>query len=197
MTGRRRLLRISKQQLVLYCPQYGRRPLWGGNIDEKPSKSARKRRYQAFQELGERLVGLPESTLRTLPLGEDLAEAVQNAKRISSRSALRRQRQLIGKLVARSDAEAIRTALDAATRQQRADQSIFHDAEDWRDRIVREGGPALEDFFRRAGRPDAELAALARELGACASDGDRRRIGRRIFRAVHAKLAAEVQKGGL
>lgn len=169
--------------------------MWSESIDEKPSKSARKRQYHALQKLGERLIGLPESTLGALPLEDDLLEALRSAQRMTSRSALRRQRQLIGKLVARSDAAAIQSALDAATRRERAEKAMFHDAEHWRDRILREGRPALDGFFVATGGTDEELAALTQQFGACTSDRDRRQIGRRIFRAVHARLAAEVQKG--
>ena len=66
--------------------------------DVKPSKSELKRRYAALQELGEQLISLPSSQLDTLPLGDDLRAAIEQAARIKSHSALRRQRQLIGKL---------------------------------------------------------------------------------------------------
>ena len=69
-------------------------------MDEtKPSKSARKREYLALQKLGEELIPLQEPDLRTMGLDEDLLEAVLEAKRMSKRGALRRQKQFIGKLM--------------------------------------------------------------------------------------------------
>jgi ribosome-associated protein len=81
-------------------------------VDEtKPSKSARKREYLALQKLGEELIPLQEPDLRTMGLDEDLLEAVLEAKRMSKRGALRRQKQFIGKLMSRVDPEPIRAAL--------------------------------------------------------------------------------------
>ena len=79
--------------------------------DTKPSKSARKREYLALQKLGEDLIPLQEQDLRAMALDEDLLEAVLEAKRISKRGALRRQKQYIGKLMSRVDPEPIRLAL--------------------------------------------------------------------------------------
>ena len=127
-------------------------------------------------------------------MNDDLREAVRAANRMTSRGALRRQRQLIGKLMARSDAEAIRDALDSSMRNERANKAVFHDAEAWRDRIVREGRPALDAFAAAVGAADEEIEVLVRQLGSSRSDTERRRLARRIFRGVHARLTAEMQK---
>ena len=80
--------------------------------DSKPSKSARKREYLALQKLGEELVTLRESELLSIPLDEDLLEAVQEARRIKAHGALRRQKQYIGKLMRHVDPEPITAALE-------------------------------------------------------------------------------------
>lgn len=80
--------------------------------ESKPSKSARKREYLALQELGEELIPLLESDLRAMNLGEELLDAVLEAKRTKKRGALRRQKQYIGKLMGRlDDPEPMRAAL--------------------------------------------------------------------------------------
>jgi ribosome-associated protein len=80
--------------------------------DTKPSKSARKRAYLALQKLGEELITLRDSELRSLPLDEELLDAVLEAQTIKAHGALRRQKQYIGKLMGRiDDAEPIREAL--------------------------------------------------------------------------------------
>ena len=79
--------------------------------DTKPSKSARKRAYLALQKLGEELVTLREADLQSMPLDEELREAVMEARRIKAHGALRRQKQYIGKLMGRVDPEPIREAL--------------------------------------------------------------------------------------
>lgn len=88
-------------------------------MDEtKPSKSARKRAYLALQQLGEELITLRDTDLETVPLDEDLLEAVLEARRIRKRGALRRQKQYIGKLMGRlDDPEPIRQALERLRRK--------------------------------------------------------------------------------
>jgi ribosome-associated protein len=66
-----------------------------------------------LQKLGEDLIQLLESDLRAMNLGEDLLEAVLEAKRMKKRGALRRQKQYIGKLMGRlDDPEPVRAALE-------------------------------------------------------------------------------------
>jgi ribosome-associated protein len=80
--------------------------------DTKPSKSARKRAYLALQKLGEELISLREAELLSMPLEEDLLEAIMEARQIKSHGALKRQKQYIGKLMgALDDPEPIREAL--------------------------------------------------------------------------------------
>lgn len=79
--------------------------------DLKPSKSAIKREFLALQKLGEELITLQESDLRQMGLDEDLLHAVLEARQIKSRSALRRQKQYIGKIMRRVDTEPIRAAI--------------------------------------------------------------------------------------
>jgi ribosome-associated protein len=79
--------------------------------DLKPSKSARKREYLALQILGEELITLKESDLDSLPLGDNLREAIMEARQIKAHGALRRQKQYIGKLMRDIDPAPIRAAL--------------------------------------------------------------------------------------
>ena len=81
--------------------------------DDRPSKSARKRAAQAAQELGERLVRLPEAQLAALALPEALAEAIRAARSIASRAAAARQRQYIGKLMRSVELAPLQAALNA------------------------------------------------------------------------------------
>lgn len=86
--------------------------------DTKPSKSARKREYLALQKLGEELITLREPDLQSLPLDEELLEAVMDARRIKAHGALRRQKQYIGKLMGSlDDPELIREALKRLRRK--------------------------------------------------------------------------------
>ena len=78
-----------------------------------PSKSQRKRDAHAAQKLGQRLVSMREQELRDLPLEDILREALAEARRLTSRPALARQHQYIGKLMREADVAAIEAALAA------------------------------------------------------------------------------------
>jgi ribosome-associated protein len=82
-------------------------------LDERPSKSSRKRAAHAAQALGERLIALKESDLVRLPIPENLLDAVREARRIKARGGLARQKQYIGKLMRDLDTEAIEDALQS------------------------------------------------------------------------------------
>ena len=79
--------------------------------ESKPSKSARKREFLALQKLGEQLIALTEPDLRQIGLDDELLEAVLDAREIKAHSALRRQKQYIGKIMRRVDPEPIRAAI--------------------------------------------------------------------------------------
>jgi ribosome-associated protein len=83
--------------------------------DERPSKSARKREAHALQKLGERLLAMRESDVESLgvALPEELRDALREGRRLTSRGALARQRQYIGRLMRDVDAATIEAAFAA------------------------------------------------------------------------------------
>jgi ribosome-associated protein len=83
--------------------------------DLPPSKSSRKRAAHAAQKLGEHLVRMREQDLAGLPLPEELRDAIAEARRLTNRGALARQRQFIGKLMRGIDLAAVEAALTAQT----------------------------------------------------------------------------------
>ncbi|RYG81121.1 DUF615 domain-containing protein, partial [bacterium] len=85
-----------------------------------PSKSMRKREALGLQKLGEELVALRAEDLATLPLDESLRDAIDEARRLTSRGALARQRQYIGKLMRDVDVDRIREALLGLTEARNA-----------------------------------------------------------------------------
>ena len=84
--------------------------------EPKPSKSARKREYIALQKLGEDLLTLKDTELETMPIDEELRDAVREARQMKAHGALRRQKQYIGKLMRHVDPEPIRAALERLRR---------------------------------------------------------------------------------
>lgn len=80
-------------------------------LEERPSRSQRKREALALQKLGVALTRLTTTQLAMIPLPEELLEAVLEARRLRSRAALARQQQYIGRIMRQIDAEPIERAL--------------------------------------------------------------------------------------
>ena len=156
--------------------------------DSKPSKSARKREQLERQALGEQLIDLSEAELATMPLDDRLGDAIRTARAIKSHGALRRQKQLIGKLMRELDIEPIRAQLTALRADDLRQKRVFASAEKWRDRIVRERAAGLEAFEAATGTADEELRKSLAELDVALSDRDETTARRKIFRRVYEIL---------
>ncbi|HEU4604539.1 MAG TPA: ribosome biogenesis factor YjgA [Steroidobacteraceae bacterium] len=113
---------------------------------EPPSKSERKRQSSELQDLGEALIELSQAELDALPLPDVLRDAVMLARRITAHGGLYRQKQYIGKLMRKIDAEPIRAALAARRERERVAAVRFRRIESWRDRLLREGSQALDQL---------------------------------------------------
>ena len=159
--------------------------------DSKPSKSARKREQLTLQKLGEQLLELSIDELSTLPMTDALRDALYMAKRIKSRGALRRQKQLIGKLMRQNDADAIKTTLDTMVQHTTADKRLFARAERWRDRIIDEGTHGVSAFRNETGYDGSGLHELLAELQRATTERALKTVRRRIFRTINDVLVAQ------
>ena len=158
-----------------------------------PSKSARKREFQAAQVLGELLIELTDEQLNGLDLDESLLDAVLTAKSIKSHSALRRQKQLIGKLMRGTDPVPIQAALDGLGSSGRVEKELFRQAELWRDRVANEGKDALTSLFATLGHENQDLCAHTKAYFAAPNDKARRQMLRKIFAEIHKDLSSKMQ----
>lgn len=150
-----------------------------------PSRSQLKRDVEALQKLGEQLVALPEQQLAALSLPEKLHDAVVQARHITSHGALKRQRQYIGRLMRDVDATSIRAKLAELHGSDRVSRARHQETERWRDRLLREGEAALEEFLLRypqANRP--HLRRLLREAARDTAVERRPRQARELFRYI-------------
>lgn len=158
--------------------------------EDRPSKSERKRNAQEAQELGEELIRLESLDLTQLNLPEPLYDAIVEARRIRSRAALVRQRQYVGKLMRSVDLEPIRAALAARHARAAEEAQRFKRVEHWRDRLIAEGAPALDELIQW--RPGIDRAEWLRKVAAAVSERERLGTGgpaaRELFRALRAVL---------
>ncbi len=161
--------------------------------DSKPSKSARKREQLALQQLGEKLIALSAEELDRIPLDDRLHHAVREATGIKSRSALRRQKQLIGKLMRSIDPGPVSNALAQQGAAEHLRKRVFADAERWRDRIVSDGAAGVDAFRTQTGNSDERLVTLVGELRTAPGDSAEHSIRRQIFRLVHDTLLLHIR----
>jgi ribosome-associated protein len=133
-------------------------------MPDRPSKSARKREAHAAQDLGEALIRMRDAELDALELPERLSDAIREARRIKSRAGGARQRQYIGKLMREIDLEPIRAMLAARSERDALETQLFKRAESWRERLIAEGDPALDELARL--RPGLDRDEWSRRIGA-------------------------------
>ncbi len=169
--------------------------------EAKPSKSAAKRADKELKALGEALIALAPGERERLPLDERLRDAIDTASGIRAHGALRRQRQLVGKLLRNTDIDAIRRAFAEVTRESVEEKRRFRTAETWRDRLLSDDRAALDECVANTG---ADRNALHQALGQVArAHGDKadKTARRALFRLIHdalergARQSARQQEG--
>ena len=126
-------------------------------LSRRPSKTKAKEASDSLQELGKRLVGVSNDRLKKLDIPETLADAVREAKRISSFGALRRQMQYIGKLMRDVDIEPIQEMLDELDGISNKANARFHALEKQREKLL-----ADESIITtlKNEHPDLDVSAL-------------------------------------
>ncbi len=115
------------------------------------------------------------------------------AKSMTAHGALRRQKQLIGKIMRETDPDPIRAAIDSFGRQDRITKQIFREAEAWRERLTEDAGGDLGEFFELTGHRNDVLAEAVASWFTAPNDEARRLIRRKIFREVHNDLTSKMQ----
>jgi ribosome-associated protein len=152
--------------------------------EDRPSKSQRKRDMLALTELGEQLVELPASKLARLPLDDRLLQAIQECQAINKHGGRKRQLKFIGKLMREADADAIRDALEQLAAPHRESVRAFHRVEQWRDRLLNDGDPALGELLDEYPGADRQLLRqmLRNARNQKLSEAKQKQAGRELFR---------------
>jgi ribosome-associated protein len=125
------------------------------DIQERPSKSQRKRDMDELQKTGAQLVGLNAAQLAQCGLPERLLDAVLDAQRISDFEGRRRQIQFIGKLMREVDPAPIRAKLDQWQGTALEHTARQHQVERWRNRLL-DDDQALALFAAEYPRADLQ-----------------------------------------
>ncbi|GGW84005.1 ribosome biogenesis factor YjgA [Alteromonas halophila] len=119
-----------------------------GEQEEWVSKSELKRQANERQKLGQTLVDLTRANLDTIPMDDDVAEAVSQARTINrKKDGFRRQLQFIGKLLRGRDVSDIEDALARLNNSHQASNAAFHAIEQARDEVVQQGDGAIQSLL--------------------------------------------------
>jgi len=158
---------------------------------EPPSKSELKRQSRDLQDLGWELVELPATELEALALPDDLREAVNEGRRITSHGARVRQRLYIGKLLRHIDVEPIRQALARRADNDRERIRKEHVIEQWRERLLADEADAWTELAAIVGPTELPpLRSLARQARAESQASRPPAAARQLFRRLRELLAA-------
>ena len=132
--------------------------------EEWVSKTQLKREAEALQALGIRLSNMGKAQLDELPLDDSLKDAIELAQRIrNKREGYRRQLQYIGKLMRNMDCDELIAAMAAQDAKHQQANLAFHQLEQLRDTIIRDGDSAIEAFLQEHPQADRQrLRQLAR-----------------------------------
>ena len=144
------------------------------------------------------MIALPDSEFDALPLPENLRDAVLLARRITAHGGLYRQKQYIGKLMRKIDAEPIRAALNSRQNRERVATLRFRRLEQWRDRVILEGRSAVEHFAADCGGIEPALQSQLIELAERAAweqrEGRPPAAARELFRKLREAMQESEQR---
>lgn len=152
--------------------------------DLGPSKTQRKKAMTALQDLGEELVALSRDQLKKFDLPENLHDAIREAQRITSHGAIRRQMQLIGKLMRSVEVEEIEEQLAVIRGESNAAKAEFHALERWRERLINDDD-ALTEWLSSHPQDDAtQLRQLIRNARKEAAEAKPPKSSRALFKLI-------------
>jgi ribosome-associated protein len=127
----------------------------GDKTDEEwISKSQRKRDCDSLQHISDRLLKLKPEELALIDLPDELRDALHEAHRIRSNSALKRQRQYLGKIMRTCESGHIENQLNSIIHRNDTNTAQFKKIERWRDRLVENDNEVLGEIIRE--HPDLD-----------------------------------------
>lgn len=159
---------------------------------EYVSKTQMKREMDALQDLAVHLTQLPADQLATIPITPELKDALDETKNIKKREALRRHRQFLGRMMRRSDHEAIRAAVDKIKEDRDRLTRLLHVMEHWRDDLIEGEQDQLERFIEQFPHTDRQqLRNLVRNAKGERNTQKPPVYSRKLFRFIRETMASD------
>lgn len=153
------------------------------------SKTKKKHEHHELQKLGEALLTISEEKLISFDLDEELFDAIKLGKKISSHGALRRQKQLIGKLMKHVDPEPIQTKFYALNKDSNHAKEIFKRAEKWREILLIERNEGIDKYNKMIGFKNENISILLNELELINAENKKTQLKRKLFKIIHKDLS--------
>ena len=119
------------------------------NNTPEVSKSQRKRDAHELLDLGKKLISMPESRLKRLPMDDDLREEIEYARSIHSNGAKKRQMMTVGKMLRQRDNQALIEAVNDVQQKNRQENARFRHIEAWRNRLIEGDNQILSELIEQ------------------------------------------------
>ena len=159
------------------------------NSEEWVSKTQMKKRMDALQDLGMELAELPQETLKKIELPVELLEAIREYKKITSNSAIKRQRQYIGRLMRDIDPEPVRAFLARLRGDNQAHNAFLQRVEQMRARLLADDD-ALTAFV--AEYPQSDAGVLRTLIRNARKEAEQNKPPKN-FRALYQEIKREME----
>jgi ribosome-associated protein len=150
---------------------------------EYKSKTEKKKDAIALQNLGEKLVKLPNEQLEGIDMPEELSSAVRQAKTIKSHGALKRQMQFIGTLMRKIDPAPVQEAIDGIEQGNYKKAMEFKETEKCRDELMAGNKELMDEILVKYPSADRQqLSQLVRNALKERKDNKPPKAFRALFR---------------
>jgi len=147
------------------------------------SKSQRKREAHELLDLAKKLISMPETRLKGMPLDQDLRDEVVFARSIRAHGARKRQLMTVGKMLRKRDTEPLLEAVNNIDQKNHQVKTRFHHIEAWRDRLIEGSDRELSDLLEQTSAANAQtLRQLIRNAKKEARLGKSPSAARKLFK---------------
>jgi len=147
------------------------------------SKSQRKREAHELLDLAKQMTSMSEAMLNSLPLDEELRDAIGFARSIKAHGAKKRQLMTVGKMLRQRDNQALLDAVHQSDQKARQANARFHHIESWRDRLCGGSDQDLSELLAQVPSANAQtLRQLIRNARKEAELGKPPASARKLFK---------------
>jgi len=122
--------------------------------DNWVSKTQRKKNCDDILHLGEKMIALNQEELAQITMDDELRRAIEDAQRISSHSALKRQKHFIAKVMRGLADETLKSQVERVLHKHDIYNADFKRMEKWRDAIIENGDGGINSFLEQYPQAD-------------------------------------------